>query len=138
MIPFEFAVRIYWEDTDAGGIVYYANYLKFFERARTEWLRSTGFQQQQLRQQENGLFVVTRAQIHYRLPARLDDELQLTLAPQKLARSSLQLQQKAFRKLDEHAPGQLLCEADIQLAWLDQTSMRPARIPAEILEKLNT
>jgi len=76
--PFVFPIRIYWEDTDAGGIVFYANYLKFFERARTEWLRSLGIQQQSLKEQSGGMFVVSETQIKYFSPARLDDLLEVT------------------------------------------------------------
>ena len=75
---FHWPLRIYWEDTDAGGIVFYANYLKFFERARTEWLRSRGVGQQQLRELTGGMFVVSDAQLRYHRPARLDDELIVT------------------------------------------------------------
>ena len=78
MAAFAWPVRIYWEDTDAGGIVFYANYLKFFERARTEWLRSLGLGQQHLREQNGGMFVVTDARVRYLRPARLDDELLVT------------------------------------------------------------
>eukprot|EP01038_Epipyxis_sp_PR26KG_P000739 gene739-1044_t len=74
-MAFEFPIRIYWEDTDAGGIVFYANYLKFFERARTEWLRSLGIGQQALREQTGGMFVVSETALKYHRPARLDDEL---------------------------------------------------------------
>ena len=77
-MAFEFPIRVYWEDTDAGGIVFYANYLKFFERARTEWLRSLGVGQHNLREQTGGMFVVTDAQLRYLRPARLDDELIVT------------------------------------------------------------
>ena len=77
-MDFAFPIRIYWEDTDAGGIVFYANYLKFFERARTEWLRSLGLEQQKLREQTGGMFVVTQAQVDYHRPARQDDQLLVT------------------------------------------------------------
>ena len=77
-MTFEFPIRVYWEDTDAGGIVFYANYLKFFERARTEWLRSLGIHQQALRDNTGGMFVVSETQLKYHRPARLDDELLVT------------------------------------------------------------
>ena len=76
--PFHWPVRVYWEDTDAGGIVFYANYLKFFERARTEWLRSLGLEQQRLREQTGGVFVVSETALRYQRPARLDDLLQIS------------------------------------------------------------
>jgi acyl-CoA thioester hydrolase len=78
---FQWPVRVYWEDTDAGGIVFYANYLKFFERARTEWLRSMGVAQQRLRETHGGMFVVSETTLKYHLPARLDDELLVTASP---------------------------------------------------------
>ncbi len=81
---FGWPVRVYWEDTDAGGIVFYANYLKFFERARTEWLRSLGIGQQALREATGGMFVVTDATLKYHRPARLDDELDRHGAPDRI------------------------------------------------------
>ena len=83
-MTFEFPIRVYWEDTDAGGIVFYANYLKFFERGRTEWLRSLGLEQRQLRESTGGMFVVSEARLRYHQPARLDDEL--LLPPGRLKR----------------------------------------------------
>ena len=82
-------VRIYWEDTDAGGIVFYANYLKFFERARTEWLRSLGLEQTALLQRSGGMFVVSEARLRYHQVARLDDELLVTAWPEELGRASM-------------------------------------------------
>ena len=88
---FVFPVRIYWEDTDAGGIVFYANYLKFFERARTEWLRSLGIQQHALKEESGGMFVVSETQIKYFSPARLDDLLEVTAHTAEAGRASLVL-----------------------------------------------
>ena len=138
-MPFEFPVRIYWEDTDAGGIVFYANYLKFFERARTEWLRSLGIGQQQLREQSGGIFVVTDARLRYLRPARLDDELIVTAQLQETGRASLTIVQQALLN-NEQAPNQprvLLSEGTIRIGWVDATSMRPARIPSTLLEQLS-
>ncbi len=87
--------RIYYEDTDAGGIVFYANYLKFFERARTEWLRASGVSQQQLAQEFEVMFVVKATALDYHAPARLDDELRLTVVVEKLGRASVQFVQEA-------------------------------------------
>ena len=87
--PFAWPVRVYWEDTDAGGIVYYANYLKFFERARTEWLRAKGIHQQALLEETGGMFVVSEAQVRYLKSARLDDELLLTTSLTEAGRASL-------------------------------------------------
>ncbi|WP_213083234.1 YbgC/FadM family acyl-CoA thioesterase, partial [Escherichia coli] len=80
MTRFDFPIRVYWEDTDAGGIVFYANYLKFFERARTEWLRAAGVEQQRLREQTGVMFVVADTRLRYLAPARLDDLLNITVA----------------------------------------------------------
>ena len=138
-MPFEFPVRIYWEDTDAGGIVFYANYLKFFERARTEWLRSLGIGQQQLREQTGGIFVVTDARLRYLRPARLDDELIVTAQLQETSRASLTIVQQALLN-NEQAPNQpraLLSEGTIRIGWGDAASMRPARIPSTLLEQLS-
>ena len=139
-MAFEFPIRIYWEDTDAGGIVFYANYLKFFERARTEWLRSLGVGQQQLREQTGGMFVVTDAQLRYHRPARLDDELIVTAALQAAGRASLTIVQRALLKpeqMTEQAIPLLLSEGTIRIGWVDATTMRPARIPNTLLEQLS-
>lgn len=136
---FAFPVRVYWEDTDAGGIVFYANYLKFFERARTEWLRSLGIAQQSLREQTGGIFVVTSAQLQYLRPARLDDQLIVTARLQSAGRASLTIQQQALLVNTDNQPtGPVpLCEGLIRIGWVDGTAMRPARIPNHILEQLS-
>ena len=137
-MAFEFPVRVYWEDTDAGGIVFYANYLKFFERARTEWLRSLGVGQQRLREQTGGMFVVTDAQLRYHRHARLDDELIVTAALQATGRASLTIVQSALLKpeqMTKQAP-LLLSEGTIRIGWVDAATLRPARIPNTLLEQL--
>ena len=131
---FSWPVRVYWEDTDAGGIVYYANYLKFFERARTEWLRSLGLAQRVLRDSSGGMFVVSDAQVRYLQPARLDDELLVTARPQDVGRASMTIQQQALLKTP--AENILLCEATIRVGWVHATSYKPARIPPTLLEIL--
>ena len=138
-MAFEFPVRVYWEDTDAGGIVFYANYLKFFERARTEWLRSLGIAQQTLREQTGGIFVVTSAQLEYLRPARLDDQLIATAKLQSTGRASLTIAQQALLVNTDNQANepQLLCEGSIRIGWVDGTTMRPARIPNRILEQLS-
>ena len=93
---FKFPIRIYWEDTDAGGIVFYANYLKFFERARTEWLRSLGVEQQSLKDESGGMFVVSETQLKYFSPARLDDLLEVSAQTTESGRASLVLTQQAW------------------------------------------
>ena len=129
---FEHPIRVYWEDTDAGGIVFYANYLKFFERARTEWLRSLGLEQSRLRDTTGGIFVVSETSLRYLQPARLDDELVVTAQLEEGGRASLIIAQRASMKHD----GALLCEGTIRIGWVDAKSLRPARIPPLILEAL--
>ncbi len=129
---FSWPVRVYWEDTDAGGIVYYANYLKFFERARTEWLRSLGLAQRALRDSSGGMFVVSDAQVRYLQPARLDDQLIVTARPLDVGRASMTIQQQALLKTA--AENILLCEATIRVGWVHATSYKPARIPPTLLE----
>jgi acyl-CoA thioester hydrolase len=131
---FTWPVRVYWEDTDAGGIVFYANYLKFFERARTEWLRSHGLEQRALQEKAGGMFVVSDAQIRYHRPARLDDELLVSAWPTEAGRASMTIQQQAFLKT---ATGNiLLCEGTIRAGWVDAVTYKPARIPLTIVEAL--
>ncbi len=128
--PFRHAVRVYWEDTDAGGIVFYANYLKYFERARTEWLRSLGVQQQALRDATGAIFVVSDTQLRFMRPARLDDLLAVSAELVDAGRASLQLAQQAWRGTE------LLAEGDIRIGCVDATTLRPRRIPEPIIEAL--
>ncbi|MBK9440315.1 MAG: tol-pal system-associated acyl-CoA thioesterase [Comamonadaceae bacterium] len=132
--PFSWPVRVYWEDTDAGGIVYYANYLKFFERARTEWLRSRGIHQQALLSSTGGMFVVSQARINYMKSAKLDDELLLTTTLTESGRAAMTIQQQALLKSTGSDP--LLCHAIIRAAWVNAQG-RPARIPQVILDALS-
>ncbi|MEX1165634.1 MAG: tol-pal system-associated acyl-CoA thioesterase [Hydrogenophaga sp.] len=136
--PFQFPVRVYWEDTDAGGIVFYANYLKFFERARTEWLRGLGIGQQQLREAEGGMFVVTDTQLRYLRPARLDDLLSVTAHVQDVGRASLTIAQSAWLppETGNAEKPQLLCEGTVRIGWVDHQAMRPMRIPPHVLALL--
>ena len=127
---FEHPIRVYWEDTDAGGIVFYANYLKFFERARTEWLRALGIGQHALREETGGMFVVSETTIKYHRPAKLDDQLCVTATLAEGGRASLVIAQQAW--LGET----LLCEGTIRIGWVDATAMKPARIPSSVLERL--
>ena len=131
--PFVWPMRVYWEDTDAGGIVYYANYLKFFERARTEWLRSLGVSQQALRETTGGMFVVSQAKVNYLKSARLDDELLLTTSLAEAGRVAMTIDQQALLKTA--GSGLLLCEASIRAAWVNAQG-KPARIPQVILVTL--
>jgi acyl-CoA thioester hydrolase len=137
-MAFQLPIRIYWEDTDAGGIVFYANYLRFFERARTEWLRSFGLSQQVLREQTGGMFIVTDVRLRYLQPARLDDQLLVTANLQEKGRASLTIGQQALLNQEHMNPSEpvLLNEATVRIGWVDAATMRPSRIPATILERI--
>ncbi|HSV69773.1 MAG TPA: tol-pal system-associated acyl-CoA thioesterase [Methylibium sp.] len=128
--PFELSVRVYWEDTDAGGVVFYANYLKFFERARTEWLRALGVGQEALKREQQAMFVVGETALRYFVPARLDDLLRITVEVREPGRASLVVAQQAWRD------GTLLAEGTIRIGCVDSGTFRPRRIPDSILERL--
>ena len=134
--PFAWRVRVYWEDTDAGGIVFYANYLKFFERARTEWLRHLGVEQQKLREQVGGMFVVTGTQLRYHRPARLDDLLTVTARVTEPGRASLTIEQTASLQPADGSAPILLCEGSIRIGCVDAGTFTPCRIPNPILQAL--
>ena len=123
---FSATMRIYWEDTDAAGIVFYANYLKFFERARTEWLRGLGFGQEQLRTDAGIAFVVSETRLRYRRPARLDDVIDVSVAVVHLGQASLEISQEARRA------GELLADGTIRIGCVELGTFRPCRIPNEI------
>ncbi|OYU00095.1 MAG: tol-pal system-associated acyl-CoA thioesterase [Burkholderiales bacterium PBB1] len=127
---FELTLRIYWEDTDAGGVVFYANYLKFFERARTEWLRALGHGQEQLRLNASAMFVVSDTSMRYRRPARLDDLLRITVKLAEVRRASMTLAQQAWRG-DE-----LLTEGTIRIVCVDAGTFQPRSIPTAITAAL--
>ncbi len=120
---FSWPVRVYYEDTDSGGVVYYANYLKFFERARTEWLRSFGLNQDKLAQEEDLIFVVRRATLEFVRPARLDDMLEVTVEPLKIARVYIDLAQEA------RCATQDLARAELRVACLNRQNFKPVAIP---------
>ncbi|WP_431276813.1 tol-pal system-associated acyl-CoA thioesterase [Variovorax ureilyticus] len=136
-MSFSLAIRVYWEDTDAGGIVFYANYLKFMERARTEWLRSMGIAQQRLREETGGIFVVSETQLKYHRPARLDDELLVTAELRQIGSASLIIAQRVLSKSEQGADAatagaELLCEGTIRIGWVQADTLRPARIPRQV------
>ena len=131
MAVFHWPVRIYWEDTDAGGIVYYANYLKYMERSRTEWLRALGIEQLALKEQHGLMFVVVDIEAHYRRPARYGDELQVSCVLVERTRASLTFQQQIFRG---PPGGELLVEGKVRVACLDAAQLRPTALPAVLLE----
>jgi len=120
---FQFPVRVYWEDTDAGGIVFYANYLKFFERARTEWLRAAGIEQHQLREETGLMFVVASTSLRYLAPARLDDLLTITVDPEPAGRASLVVRQRALRG------DTLLADGEIRIGCVRAEDLKPQRLP---------
>ncbi|HRI18820.1 MAG TPA: tol-pal system-associated acyl-CoA thioesterase [Burkholderiaceae bacterium] len=120
---FSHAQRVYWEDTDAGGVVFYANYLKFFERARTEWLRAAGHSQQRLREETGAIFVVAETSVRYLQPARLDDLLDVTVNVLEAGAATLLIAQTALRS------GTPLAEGTIRIACVDARTLRPRRIP---------
>jgi acyl-CoA thioester hydrolase len=117
-------VRVYYEDTDAQGVVYYANYLRYFERARTEWLRALGVSQEAMLRESGLQFVVRRASMDFIAPARLDDVLQISVRIVKLARAHVQLAQEAA------CHGRLLCRGDVSVVCLSRDGFRPAPMPA--------
>ena len=127
---FRFPIRVYYEDTDAAGVVYYANYLKFMERARTEWLAALGIELATLEAEHGVVFVVHRAEIEYRLPARLGDRLDATLELLELGRARMVALQQVWRG------GSLLTDARVTLACVDRATFRPARIPAPLHRRL--
>ncbi|MBM4190302.1 MAG: tol-pal system-associated acyl-CoA thioesterase [Betaproteobacteria bacterium] len=131
MNEFVWPVRVYWEDTDAGGVVYYANYLKFLERARSEWLRTLGIHQRELATQEDVLFVVRRVEVDYLKPARFEDALAVQSRITEMGRASLTMAQQ-IRRGDE-----VLLSAQVKLACVSASAMRPAKIPPYLLVKLN-
>jgi acyl-CoA thioester hydrolase len=134
--PFQHLLRVYWEDTDAGGVVFYANYLKFFERARTEWLRALGLGQQALRDATGAIFIVSDTALRYLAPARLDDLLTVTVQPVETGRASMTLQQQAWRNNGGTAPATLLCEGRIRIGCVDAASFRPRRFPEPVTQVL--
>ena len=128
--PFNWPVRVYFEDTDSGGIVYYANYLKFMERARTEWLRGHGIDVEGLARKDRVLFAVRSLKLDYLQPARLSDTLQVSVVLERARRASLELWQEVIRE------DQPLCAGHLRLACLDADTLRPRRIPDTILAEL--
>ena len=159
---FTWPVRVYWEDTDAGGIVFYANYLKFMERARTEWLRALGISQSALREttasQSGGMFVVTDTQLQYKLPAQLDDQLLVTAQIIEKSRITLTIKQEIRLKSKQILLNQLsnleqlgatmptttaelidlplVCHGQIRIAWVSTSSFKPTKIPQHVMEVL--
>jgi len=132
---FRLALRVYWEDTDAAGIVFYANFLKFFERARTEWLRTKGYSQEHLRTERGTGFIVTDASISYRRPARLDDLIDVTVALTRVGQASLQIAQQALRIVPD-GTNELLADGTIRIGCVELGTFRPCRSPNDIRHSL--
>lgn len=131
---FTWTVRVYYEDTDTGGVVFYANYLKFFERARTEWLRAAGIGQQSLSESYRAMFIVKSTAVDYHAPAKLDDELKLTVVVERLGRASVQFAQEAWRV--DGTRRQLLSSGRIKVGCVDIETFRPRPIPDEVLARI--
>ena len=127
--PFVWSLRVYYEDTDAQGVVYYANYFRFLERARTEWLRSLGVDMVRLMAEERRIFVVAEVQARFLAPARLSDELVVTARLEKLTRVSFDIEQNIYRNSVDDEP---LVAASVKAAYLDADTMRPKRIPTSL------
>ncbi len=128
---FSWSLRVYFEDTDAGGIVYYANFLRFFERCRTEWLRALGVAQMELAERSQLQFVVAQAAVDYLRPARLDDALTITARIGERARTYLVFEQQALRGTE------LLARARVKVACVDTRRLAPARLPVELVAALD-
>jgi len=129
-MAFVWPVRVYWEDTDAGGVVYYANYLKFMERARSEWLRALGFEQDVLRDEAGVVFVVRRVEIDYLSPARFNEQLEVSVRLHEMGRASLSVRQELMRGSTR------LAEAVVTLACVDAVRFKPVKIPEPLLQAL--
>jgi acyl-CoA thioester hydrolase len=133
MTEFIWPVRVYWEDTDAGGVVYYANYLKFMERARTEWLRALGIEQGPLKEQAGVILVIAHIEASYRRPARYGDMLQVVSRLTEIGKASLSFEQRIYR----HAVGgELLLEGRARAGCIDASSFKPRALPELIVEKM--
>ena len=130
--PFSWPVRVYYEDTDAAGVVYYANYLRFMERARTEWLRAMGFEQTELAETAGIAFVVRTAAIDYLKPARFNDGLQVTVELIKVGAGQIDVAQRVLR-------GEaLLARATIKVICVQLRTMRPVRMPRPLATRIRT
>jgi acyl-CoA thioester hydrolase len=130
--PFSWPIRVYYEDTDAGGVVYYATYLRFLERARTEWLRALGFEQPELAGRFNVVFVVRALAIDYHRPSLFNDRLRVTVELAKVGASRMVVAQRVLREEE------LLAAAEVKLACVGAASFKPVRIPQLILTKIRT
>jgi len=129
---FEWPIRVYYEDTDAQGVVYYANYFRFMERARTEWLRALGVDQVAMMEQEHRFFVVTDTRAEFIAPARFNDQIIVTAGLAELTRATFSIEQNIYLDSPER---QLLLRSRVRVAYLNADTMRPVRMPASIFEE---
>lgn len=129
---FAWPVRVYYEDTDAQGVVYYANYFRFMERARTEWLRALGVDQRALLNDSRRMFVVTATRADFLAPARFNDQIVVTARLAGLARASFDIEQNIYR---DSLDGELLLRGSVRAAYLDADTLRPLRVPASLFEE---
>jgi acyl-CoA thioester hydrolase len=135
--PFSWSVRVYYEDTDVGGMVYYANYLRFMERARTEWLRQLGYDQDRLMDEEDLIFAVRSVSVEYIRPARFNELLEVSVEPLELGRASIQVEQRVTR-CSETGQGALLSRGQVRLVSLTAGLFRPRPIPKRLREDLQS
>lgn len=133
MNEFLWTERVYYEDTDAGGVVYYANYLKFMERARTEWLRSFGIEQDELIRSQSVIFAVRSVKLDYRLPARFNDKIVVSVCVTHFGGASLTVSQN----ITKQGETELLCKGVIKIASLDSKSFKPCPMPVELVESIS-
>jgi acyl-CoA thioester hydrolase len=133
--PFEWSIRVYYEDTDAQGVVYYANYFRYMERARTEWLRSLGVDQSHLLNEERRMFVVTKSNAEFLSPARFNDEVVVTARLSGLTRATFDIEQNIYLNSLDGTP---LLRGGVTAAFLNADTLRPMRVPADIFEGSKT
>lgn len=131
-IPFQWPVRVYYEDTDAQGVVYYANYFRFMERARTEWLRALGVNQERMLNEDRRMFVVTRTELDFVVPARFNDELIVTAQLAGLSRATFDIEQVIYR---DSLGGTICCRGGCRAALLNADTLKPQRVPASLFEE---
>ena len=130
--PFQWPVRVYYEDTDAQGVVYYANYFRFMERARTEWLRALGVNQERMLNEDRRMFVVTRTELDFIVPARFNDELIVTARLSGLSRATFDIEQIIYR---DSPGGTVCCRGAVRAAFLNADTLKPQRVPASLFEE---
>ncbi len=134
---FLWPIRIYYEDTDAGGVVYHTNYIKFMERARTEWLRDLGFEQDELRDKEGVIFAVRSVQVDYFLPAKFNDELMISSEVIRFGKASIIIEQEVTRvSSDISKKDELLCKGIVKVATLDDKNFRPKAMPENLYKQM--